>query len=72
LIILLVTDIAVFAKVVRISLVNATEIRMTIDSEITPPVIVLYYYYFSNLSMLLLLKKSQVERSFPIGFRIII
>jgi hypothetical protein len=38
---LLVTEISVLAKVVRISFVKATVMRIIIDSEITPPVTVL-------------------------------
>ena len=67
--ILLVTDIAVFAKVVSISLVKATVMRMMIESEIIPPVIVLYSSYFSNLSMLELLKKSPAFSNFLIAFK---
>lgn len=68
--ILLVTDMFVFAKVVRISPVKATDIRTIIDSEIIPPVIVLYSSYLSNLSIRELLKKSLAVNNFLIVFRI--
>ncbi len=67
--ILLVTDIAVFAKVVSISLVKATVMTMMINNEIIPPVIVLYSYCFSNLSILELLKKSLAVSSFLKAFK---